>query len=505
MLFNSAEFIFVFAPIAVALHFLLARWSIDAAVMGTTLSSLAFYAWWDPPFVLLPVLSIAANFWLARMIVSVGKVESRRLLILGILVNLAALCYFKYADFILSIFQNRKAVPPHVPLALSFTTFVQIAFLVHVHQRRVAVEFGRYALFVAFFPHLISGPVVRWNSLARQFDDPSRYRVNWANVALGMTIFTLGLAKKVLIADRLSPHVAAVFDAAARGEPIMAAAAWAGCFAFVAQIYFDFSGYSDMAIGLGLLFNFYLPVNFAAPLRATSMLDLWRRWHVTVSRLARDLIYVPLSRGDTGTLRRSINLAITMMVLGIWHGAGWTFVAWGAYNAVLVLINQTWQSMRGLRRPTRAGRLGGWILTFTAFCASSVFFRAADIETSWHMIAALSGFGGAPVPELITLKWDGWGIQRGYISETFVRTWFGSTWTMVGTLWTLLALGIALLLPDTLEIVNYRYGDAQSDWRRRIGNWAWRPTWITLAATGAVLIAGLLQLGRVSEFLYFQF
>ena len=176
MLFNSAEFIFVFAPIAVALHFLLARWSIDAAVMGTTLSSLAFYAWWDPPFVLLPVLSIAANFWLARMIVSVGKVESRRLLILGILVNLAALCYFKYADFILSIFQTRKAVPPHVPLALSFTTFVQIAFLVHVYQRRVAPQFGRYALFVAFFPHLIAGPVVRWNSLGRQFDDPSRYR-----------------------------------------------------------------------------------------------------------------------------------------------------------------------------------------------------------------------------------------------------------------------------------------------------------------------------------------
>jgi alginate O-acetyltransferase complex protein AlgI len=434
-----------------------------------------------------------------------GTVEARRILIVGILGNLAVLCYYKYADFLLSIIENRKAIPPHVPLALSFTTFVQIAFLVHVHHRKLAPDFRRYALFVAFFPHLIAGPVVRWSSLGRQLDEVERFRINWANIALGLTIFTLGLAKKVLIADRLSPHVGALFDAAARGEPIMAAAAWGGCFAFVAQIYFDFSGYSDMAIGLGLLFNLHLPVNFAAPLRATSMLDLWRRWHVTVSRLARDLIYVPLSRGDQGSFRRSFNLGLTMMVLGIWHGAGWTFVAWGAYNVVLILINQSWQSMRGLRRPSRFGRLVGWFLTFTAFCASSAFFRAADIETSWHLITAMTGFGGAPIPDVLTIKWDQWGIRRGYISEEFVRAWFGNAWTLVGTLWTALALVIALLMPDTLEIVNYRYGDAQSEWRRRIGDWVWSPTWITLAATSALLVAGLMQLGQVSEFLYFQF
>ena len=260
-----------------------------------------------------------------------------------------------------------------------------------------------------------------------------------------------------------------------------------------------------MAIGLALLFNMHLPVNFAAPLRATSMLDLWRRWHVTVSRLARDLIYVPLSSSDQGRFRRSCNLALTMMVLGIWHGAGWTFVAWGAYNVVLILINQQWQFMRGHRRPTHVGRFVGWVLTFTAFCAGSVFFRAYDIETSWHLIKAMSGFGAAPVPDVLTIKWDQWGIRNGYISEAFVRIWFGNTWTLVGTLWTALALAIALFVPDTLELVNYRYGDAQSDWRRTLGGWVWTPTGVTVAATSVVLVVGLLHLGQVSEFLYFRF
>jgi len=308
-----------------------------------------------------------------------------------------------------------------------------------------------------------------------------------------------------MIADPIAMYANPVFAAAGHGEPLTLFEAWGGGLAYTLQIYFDFSGYSDMAIGLGLLFNLYLPVNFAAPLRATSMLDLWRRWHVTVSRLARDLIYVPLSRGDQGSFRRSFNLGLTMMVLGIWHGAGWTFVAWGAYNVVLILINQRWQLMRGPRRPTQIGRFVGWALTFTAFCAGSVFFRAYDIETSWHLIKAMSGFGGAPVPDMLTIKWDQWGIRNGYISEQFVRTWFGNTWTLVGTLWTALAMAIALFVPDTLEIVNYRYGDAQSDWRRSLGSWVWSPTGVTVAATSAVLVVALLHLGQVSEFLYFQF
>jgi alginate O-acetyltransferase complex protein AlgI len=505
MLFSTFEFIYLFLPIAVTLHFALARYSIEAAIIGTTITSLVFYAWWNPAFVFLPILSILGNFFLASYLSKLDKQAARLLVIIGIVANLAVLCHYKYADFLLSIFTGQTAKPPRVPLALSFTTFVQIAFLVYVYQRRIKLDFRRYALFITFFPHLIAGPVVRWGSLGHQIQDTSRYRLNWENVALGLTIFAFGLAKKVLIADHLSPHVSPVFEAAARGEPVMAAAAWGGILAFVAQIYFDFSGYSDMAIGLGLLFNFRLPINFAAPLRATNMFDLWRRWHVTVCRLARDLIYVPIARAHPSPLGRNFALAVTMMVLGIWHGAGWTFVVWGAYNVTLLFINQLWWSIRPPRGQSAGGRLAAWAMTFTAFALGGVFFRSPDITTSWHMLTAMAGLGHAPVPETLDFGLDEWGVKHGYLSGDFIRTWFAGTWTMVGTIYTALALAIALLAPDTLEIVNYREGDAQSDWRRPIGPFAWRPSLAALAVVLGVFLASFLQLNRVSEFLYYQF
>jgi len=505
MLFNSPEFIFLFLPAAVALHFVLARFSVEAAVIATTISSLAFYAWWNPPYVVLPIASILANFWMARRIVAAGEQTARNLVIIGIAANILVLCYYKYADFLLSIIDGHKAVPPNVPLALSFTTFVQIAFLVYVYQRRISLDFSRYALFVAFFPHLIAGPIVRWGSLGRQIEDRDRYRLDWGNVALGLTIFAFGLAKKVLIADPLAPHVGVVFDAAAHAEPITVLAAWAGAFAFIAQIYFDFSGYSDMAVGLGLLFNFRLPINFAAPLRATNMFDLWRRWHITLSRLARDLVYVPLSRGGVGTIRRSFNLVLTMTLIGVWHGAGWTFVAWGAFNGVLLLINQAWQAIRGTGRGTPPGRLIGWALTFTAFAVGGVFFRAADIHSAWHLLTTMAGFGEPREVQRLALDWDAWMIRQGYVSEAFIRSWFGATWTFVGTLWLIMALAIAWLVPDTMEIVDYREGDAQSNWRRDVAPVAWRPSLVSLSVVLILLVAVFVNINRVSEFLYYQF
>jgi alginate O-acetyltransferase complex protein AlgI len=277
MLFNSPEFILLFLPFAVALHFTLARVSPAAAVIGTALTSLFFYAWWNPPFVALPVVSIVANYLLARKLAAADEVTARRMLIAGIVANLTVLGYFKYTDFLLSIIDGHQAALPKVPLALSFTTFVQIAFLTDTYRRRITHDFSRYAMFVAFFPHLIAGPIVRWGSLGRQLADLSRYTFSWQNTALGLTIFAFGLTKKVLIADPLSPHVDLVFDIARAGGSVTALAAWAAVLAYSAQIYFDFSGYSDMAVGLGLLFNFRLPINFAAPLRSTNLFDLWRR------------------------------------------------------------------------------------------------------------------------------------------------------------------------------------------------------------------------------------
>ena len=503
MLFNSPEFIFVFLPAAVVLHFGLARWSPRAAVVGTTVSSLLFYAWWKPPFVVLPVASILVNYGVARCMVAADQIGARHWFIVGVCANLVVLCYFKYTDFLLSIVDGHRAAPPNVPLALSFTTFVQIAFLHHIYRRRTLPDLTIYSLFVAFFPHLIAGPIVRWENLGRQLDDKTRYRLNWDNVALGLTIFVLGLVKKILIADPLSPYVATVFDAAEQGHPLTAIAAWGGTFAFATQIYFDFSGYSDMAVGLGLLFNFRLPINFAAPLRSVNMFELWRRWHITLSQLARDLVYIPLSVGRDSTVIRSFNLVLTMTLIGIWHGAGWTFVAWGAYNGVLLVINQVWHWLRGhVGRGTPVGRFFAASLTFTAFASGLAFFRATDIQASWHLIVAMAGFGQA-IPQASQL--DAWAIANGYLTADIAASWFGAYWSLRATIWTAFAILIVAVVPDTMEVTGYKEGEVPTRWRRNPGVLAWRPSPIALALIATAFVAIFFRIGAVQDFLYYQF
>jgi alginate O-acetyltransferase complex protein AlgI len=505
MLFNSPEFIFVFLPAAVMLHFLLARHSIAAACITTTVTSLIFYLWWRPPFVLLPVLSILINFALASWIVRTDAMSARRLMILGIAANLAVLIYFKYAEFLLSIVTGLPAGPPKVPLALSFTTFVQIAFLVDVYNRREAARFEQYSMFVAFFPHLIAGPIVRWTELGPQIEDRSRYRVDWNNVALGLTIFLFGLAKKLLIADPLGEFVAPVFDAAARGEAVTTAAAWGGALAYSCQLYFDFSGYSEMAIGLGLLFNLRLPINFAAPFRSTSIIDFWRRWHVTLSRFLRDFVYVPLGGSRRGPSRTAVNLVATMTIGGLWHGAGWTFIAWGAWNGVLLAINHAWRQWRGPPQPTRFKTFASWLATFIAFVIGMVFFRATDMPSAVLLLKNMAGIDTAAAPAMVTLQWDVWGIRRGYLSETFILQVFGATWTTVGTVWMLIAVAIALFAPETIEWMNYREGEPHSAWRRPMGELSWRPSAAWLVVSVALFAGVFYQINRVSEFLYYQF
>jgi alginate O-acetyltransferase complex protein AlgI len=506
MLFNTSEFIFIFLPLAVTLHFLAARRSVTAAVIVTTLSSLVFYAYWNPPFVLLPLLSIGLNFLLARGIATASKPAAYRLMLIGVIANLAVLGYYKYEDFAVAIFQARAPRPPSVPLALSFTTFVQIAFLVHVWRQRPSFDFTRYAMFVAFFPHLIAGPIVRWNELGPQIGDRLRYRLDWNNIALGLTIFCLGLGKKVLIADRLAPHIAPVFDAAALGEPITAWAAWGAAFAYSAQLYFDFSGYCDMAVGLGLLFNLRLPINFAAPFRAASIIDLWRRWHITLSRFLRDFVYVPLGGSDCGPLRRSANLIATMVLGGLWHGANWTFIAWGAFNGVLLVLNHAWRGWRGAPTPTRLRRFGGWAATFTAFAIGMAMFRSADLGAMQQMLLAMLGQADGPAPaDAIRVEADLYSIHHGYLSQSFVRAWLGVNWSMVATLSTLGALAIALLVPDTMELVDYREGEPHSDWRRPAGALAWRPSAAWLAFIGVVFATAFTYFWEFNEFLYYQF
>jgi D-alanyl-lipoteichoic acid acyltransferase DltB (MBOAT superfamily) len=504
MLFNSYEFIFLFLPLALTAHFLAAQRSVSFAVIVTTVSSLIFYAWWKPPFVLLPIASIVLNFLLARKILATEPERRRALVLAGVIGNLLVLGYYKYADFILSIFEQRQAAAPDVPLALSFTTFVQVAFLVELARRPVQVSFPKYSMFVAFFPHLIAGPIVRWTELGPQLDDPARYRVDWDNVARGLTIFILGLAKKILIADQLSPYVALVFDAAAAGQPIGAAAAWGGSIAYSLQLFFDFSGYSDMAVGLGLLFNLRLPVNFAAPLRATSIIDLWRRWHISLSRFLRDFIYVPLGGGRGGGLRRSLNLFLTMVIGGLWHGANWTFIAWGAFHGVLLTINHAWRFLRGERKSTLLSRSVGWLLTFLAFAVGMTMFRSANIETAASLLQAMAGFGPGASDVGFNPGADFTYINRGYVSEAFLRTWLGAQWSISATLITAAALAVAMLAPDTMEFADYRENEPHTNWRRP--PWVrWQPNVVWLTGTVVLFAIVFARLNQFTEFLYYQF
>ncbi len=504
MLFNSYEFIFLFLPLALTAHFLAARWNISFAVIVTTVSSLIFYAWWKPPFVLLPIASIILNFLLARKILATEPARRRALVLAGVVGNLLVLGYFKYADFVLSVFEQRPAALPDVPLALSFTTFVQVAFLVELARRPVAVSFPKYSMFVAFFPHLIAGPIVRWTELGPQLDDPARYRVDWDNVARGLTIFILGLAKKILIADPLSPHVALVFDAAAAGQPIGAAAAWGASIAYSLQLYFDFSGYSDMAVGLGLLFNLRLPVNFAAPLRSTSIIDLWRRWHISLSRFLRDFIYVPLGGGRGGGLRRSTNLFLTMVIGGLWHGANWTFIAWGAFHGVLLTINHAWRFLRGERQSTLLSRSVGWLLTFLAFAVGMTMFRSANIETAASLLQAMAGFGPGASDAGFNPGADFSFISKGYVSEAFLRTWLGAQWTISATLATAAAFAVAMLAPDTMEFADYRENEPHTNWRRT-SFLRWQPNAVWLTGTVVLFAIVFARLNQFTEFLYYQF
>jgi D-alanyl-lipoteichoic acid acyltransferase DltB (MBOAT superfamily) len=346
---------------------------------------------------------------------------------------------------------------------------------------------------------------VRWDELGPQIVDKLRYRIDWNNIALGLTILCLGLAKKILLADTLAQYVAPVFDAGAKGIAVAPLAVWGASVAFDLQVYFDFSGYSDVAIGLGLLFNLRLPLNFAAPLRSTSIIDLWRRWHMTLSRFLGDFVYVPLGGSRKGPARRTINLIVTLTLGGLWHGANWTCVVWGAFQGVMVAINHLWRDWRGRTAPSRLGSALGWLMTFTTFTVGLTIFRSANISTAGRMLAAEVGLAGAPASPQIIVPWDFWGIEQGYFSEAFIRAWFGSYWSALGTLVTLGALVVALLVPDTAELVDYREGDFNPHWRRDVGWLKWQPSPRWAVALLVLFCVAFINMVSFTEFFYFQF
>lgn len=391
MLFNSYIFIIGLLPITLILYYLSAKkFGSQCARIVLILASLFFYSWWDVRN--LPILlgSILVNYVLAgRILHSEGK-NRKAWLVLGILFDLGILGYFKYTAFAVEtvngIFHTGFAVPQIVlPLGISFFTFTQIACLVDSYRGEVeGYSRSGYFLFVTIFPHLIAGPILYHKDMIPQFMDEKNYRINYENINRGIAWFTLGLAKKVLIADHLSEYVGIAF---VNVSQLSMADAWFASFAYTLQLYFDFSGYSEMAIGLGLMLNFKLPLNFNSPYQSTSIIEFWRRWHMTLSAFLKDYLYIPLGGNRTGHHLR--NILITMLLAGLWHGAGWTFIFWGGLHGLYICINHLWRKA-GYSMPKPIG----WFITFMAVNIAWVFFRAEDFSTAFAVLSAMFGQAG---------------------------------------------------------------------------------------------------------------
>jgi len=397
MLFNSYIFIFAFLPIVLWGFFQIGKTSHALASLWLAAASLFFYGWWDIRYVGLLLASIAFNYAagyvighrVARQSVSQSVSQSKILLASAIGVNLILLGYFKYANFFVTNLNHLSGSSLSLgeiilPLGISFFTFTQIAFLVDTYQGKVKeFNFVHYTLFVTYFPHLIAGPVLHHKEMMPQFAQRNVCKLNWDNVAVGLSIFVLGLAKKVLIADSLAEFPTPIFSAVAAGGQPMLFEAWIGALSYTLQLYFDFSAYSDMAIGISLMFNVRLPMNFNSPYKATNIIDFWRRWHMTLSRFLRDYLYIPLGGSRHGKFRRYLNLFITMLLGGLWHGAGWTFVIWGALHGFYLMVNHAWRGFKqkmGWGDGGRLARFGAGALTFLAVVVGWVFLEQIAIR-----------------------------------------------------------------------------------------------------------------------------
>jgi len=518
MLFNSNIFLLAFLPVTVLVYYIVRNCiSFRHSIYWLFAASVFFYGYWDVRYLPLLLGSIVANFLFARQIVIGCK---RQYATLGVIFNLGLLGVFKYANFFvdnINLITDRAIWIPEIvlPIGISFYTFQQIAFLVDARRGHVdKLSFASYGLFVSFFPQLIAGPIVHHKEMMRQFLESPRSAFIVRMTAVGLVMFAIGLSKKTIIADNLAQFASPIFQDAQLGLAPQFFTAWAAALAYTFQIYFDFSGYSDMAIGLGLMFAIRLPANFNSPYQALNIADFWRRWHMTLSRFLRDYLYIPLGGSRQGEGRRYLNIATVMLLGGLWHGAGWTFVIWGALHGLYITINHIWQRIA----PPLAGRsfhLAAWILTFLAVVFAWVIFRAESLDAAVIMYRAMLGIDGIALPIEVRFVAERFGLigilpDMSYFAQN-------SRWDFyAGLLWTAVAAGIAIFLPNSLQFLrrfhsNIDYRSISFSPSTRL--LAWRLFGWHKLSPGMAVVAGLLLFislkainsGAATEFLYFQF
>ena len=518
MLFNSYGFIFLYLPAVLLGFFQLGRVSHTYAAAWLALASLFFYGYWNPTYVSLLLGSIVCNYafgvWIAKAVVRHASGRKKHLLILAITANLVLLAYFKYANFFIDsvngVTNTQWSLGEIIlPLGISFFTFTQIAFLVDTYQGKVKeYNFIHYLLFVTYFPHLIAGPVLHHKEMMPQFAHASTYRFNYANLAVGLTIFFIGLFKKVILADSLALYVGPVFSAAAAGAQLTLTDAWCGALCYTLQLYFDFSGYSDMAIGLSRMFGIILPLNFHSPYKSVNIIEFWRRWHMTLSRFLRDYLYFPMGGNRRGKMRRYLNMMVTMLLGGLWHGAGWTFVIWGGLHGLYLAINHGWQSLRVRLGHDPQAPLSGPVhtlavlLTFFAVVVGWVVFRAENLGTATAILKAMAGMNGFMLPEVWLPKW---GVFGQWLAASGVA--FSASEGLITRAidWIGISLLIVWFAPNTQQIMSAYKPALDVPVEARIRQLRWQPTPLAAILVWLIGFAAIINLNQQSAFLYFQF
>ena len=499
MLFNSVEFLLYFMPVVFVGFFVLGRTSQQGAIAWLAVASIFFYGYWSLFALPIMVASICVNYFVGTRISNKNFGHRKALLTLAIICNLAALVYFKYANFFIENtnvirqflgLDELDSVNIALPIGISFFTFTQIAYLIDTYQEKAKEpSFLKYLLFVSFFPHLLAGPLIHHRQMMPQFSNPSSFVISLWKIALGLTIFTIGLAKKVLLADTLSTYVDAFYNAILQDMQPSLWASWLGALAYTFQLYFDFSGYSDMAVGVSLLFGIWLPFNFNSPFKATSIIDFWQRWHITLTKYVGEYLYVPVTlhfmrsittrNAAIEVLSSIIPTIFVFLILGLWHGANWTFVMFGFMHGCYLVVNHLWRKAfprtKAKQRYPYLKNIVGWVLTFTAVNFADVMFRSDSVATAVEVFKGMLGFNGIGFD--ITENW-----LAAYGLVLFV---------------TALAFPIVLLLPNSTSM--------EATYNKRIAN----DHTLNLSLIGSCLcVIGLLcylTLNQQSPFLYFQF
>jgi alginate O-acetyltransferase complex protein AlgI len=541
MLFNSPVFLIYFLPITLIGYYTIGHFCRGhAAFLWLTLASLFFYAWWNPIFLPFLLASMAVNYLIGRQL---SRRPSRSLLIAGVTANLLLLGYFKYSGFMVSLadsaFGLHVAMPAILlPLAISFYTFQQIAYLSDADDGlAVDHDFLNYSLFITFFPHLIAGPITHHREMLPQFEDKATLRPRTDMLAIGLTIFLIGMMKKVLIADPLSTFAGPVFGAAATGTPLTMLEAWGGALSYALQLYFDFSGYTDMAIGIGLMFGIRLPLNFNSPYKAHNIIEFWSRWHMTLTRFLTTYVYNPLvvrmmryrvahrlpvprhGRYTLGAFAMvvAIPTIATMFLSGLWHGAGWQFILFGMLHGTYLVINHAWRTIRirigDKKGETLLGHAASVLLTFLCVVVANVFFRSNDIPAAMAVLSGMIGNHGFVVDQSIN------GARATHWLVVLLHLPVGSAgmFDLSALRWLTFLLPVVWFLPNTQQwMLTSKTALAPpaipswlqvQGWLPRFFPVVWKPDLVCGTSIGFVAFVALTKaLSRApTEFLYFRF